>query len=246
MLRPDGTTAEILIILRYQSNMSEKPSFKKDSIVPTAIGHSMPRYLDSETKQARGAHKFDVDPLAGRTLQEYLYVFGLGIDELRGKKILDLGAGRNVLPAQELKDIAEVVSLSPDFVAEKHRVELEESVSRVAALGEQLPFGDDTFDMIWLFHVLDHLESYNRSQDSLTQQMKAIREAVRVVKPGGAVYIAPAHGIEYFNLNEAVKDLKVEVQREDTGFWANGTNYDINYDYVVEIDRIKIVKNPID
>jgi len=46
----------------------------------------MPRYLDTEKKQVRGAHKFETDPLIGRTLQEYMSVFGLKIDQLRGKE----------------------------------------------------------------------------------------------------------------------------------------------------------------
>jgi len=158
------------------------------------------------------------------------------------KKILDLGAGRNVLPGQELDGIAEVVSLSPDFSSEKHRMALEVDVPRVAALGEQLPCADDTFDMIWILHVLDHIEKRSYDQDGYTPQMQTVREAVRVVKPGGVVYIAPAHGIESSDLMEAVKDLSVQVEREETGFWAIETNYDINYDYRVDIERIKIVK----
>ncbi len=224
--------------------MSEKPSFKKDSIVPTEIGYSMPRYLDVETKRVRGEHHFDADPRAGRTLQEYLSVFGLEMNELRGKKILDLGAGRDVLPAQELTGIADVTSLSPDFGSEAHRSPLENEVPRVAALGDQLPFADNTFDMIWLFHVLDHVERREQKNTGQSARMEVIKEAVRVLKPGGVVYVAPTtYGLSKYEVTNALQKLDVEIKVEDTGFWAILTDYDFNYDYEVGIDRMKITKN---
>jgi SAM-dependent methyltransferase len=49
-----------------------------------------------------------------------------------------------------------------------------------AALGEALPFGDRMFDLVSLNQVVEHV----------ADQMAVLREAARVVRPGGAIYVA--------------------------------------------------------
>ena len=49
-----------------------------------------------------------------------------------------------------------------------------------AAVGEQLPFRDGTFDLVVLDQVIEHV----------TDQRKVLGEALRVVKPDGAIYVA--------------------------------------------------------
>lgn len=49
-----------------------------------------------------------------------------------------------------------------------------------AAVGEQLPFSDATFDLVVLDQVIEHV----------ADQRKVLAEAMRVVKPGGAIYLA--------------------------------------------------------
>jgi SAM-dependent methyltransferase len=50
----------------------------------------------------------------------------------------------------------------------------------VAGTGEHLPFADRTFDLVTMNQVIEHV----------SDQRACLREAVRVLKPGGALYIA--------------------------------------------------------
>jgi SAM-dependent methyltransferase len=50
----------------------------------------------------------------------------------------------------------------------------------VAGLGEDLPFRDRSFDLVTMNQVIEHVRD----------QKACLREAVRVLKPGGALYIA--------------------------------------------------------
>ena len=47
------------------------------------------------------------------------------------------------------------------------------------ATAERLPFDDSTFDLVWIFDVLEHVEEPER----------VLREVARVVKPGGRFHI---------------------------------------------------------
>jgi ubiquinone/menaquinone biosynthesis C-methylase UbiE len=47
------------------------------------------------------------------------------------------------------------------------------------ATAERLPFDDGTFDLVWIFDVLEHVEDPER----------VLREVTRVLKPGGTFHI---------------------------------------------------------
>src|SRR5688500_4520298 len=60
----------------------------------------------------------------------------------------------------------------------------------VAAVGEQLPFSDASFDVVLCDNVVDHAES----------PIEIVGELVRILKPGGLVYFTgnvhhPVHGL---------------------------------------------------
>src|SRR3989344_8471340 len=85
------------------------------------------------------------------------YMFGLNIpsfDDFKGKRVLDLGAGAHLQFARGLEKAginADVVSLSPAFADKYWREAMKgrkESDMLVAAMGEQLPFADESFDRI--------------------------------------------------------------------------------------------------
>jgi len=50
-------------------------------------------------------------------------------------------------------------------------------------VGAKLPYKDNYFDVVTLFHVLEHVDS----------EKKAISEVTRVLKPGGTLYLASPH-----------------------------------------------------
>ena len=93
--------------------------------------------------------------------------------DLQNKKVLEIGCGRGAF--QHLVD---------DYVG----IDLAASVASflikpfVAGLAEEIPFADRSFDAIWSIAVLEHGLHPER----------ALQEIVRVLKPRGVAYLAPA------------------------------------------------------
>ena len=144
-----------------------------------------PQQLDKATSSVS-----DSVPWEGREAAEYIKQLNIRPEDLEGKRVLDLGAGRDLnfargLPEENIH--AEVVSLSPAFsflhpyIA---RDGAEAGKLAVAGMAEELPFKENTFDTAVMFYVTMHIVS--------DQRMKAcITEIVRVLKPEGVAYIGP-------------------------------------------------------
>jgi 2-polyprenyl-3-methyl-5-hydroxy-6-metoxy-1,4-benzoquinol methylase len=97
-------------------------------------------------------------------------------------KILDVGSGGGMIASSLLEfGSVTVCDVDPRCEAAVHeRFGLEFRYGRA----EALPFGDRSFDLVTAFDVIEHIED-----DRL-----ALRELVRVVRPGGGVAIAvPAY-----------------------------------------------------
>jgi len=128
-------------------------------------------------------------PPEGRDLSTYERELLFDKRELEGKVVLDLGAGLEAKFAKQLKEAgikAEVISLSPDFIEEKYRTKSKESFPEgkfVAAIGQALPFKDESFDMIFAFYLIQHLTPGNF--------LRCAYEMARVLKKGGRAVIGP-------------------------------------------------------
>jgi ubiquinone/menaquinone biosynthesis C-methylase UbiE len=105
---------------------------------------------------------------------------------------LDLGCGRSLLPnwraaqaTQLAQRAASLVGVDPDLVALRDNHSLTE---RVAGDASQLPFRDETFDIVTANMVVEHLVEPERQ----------FREVARVLRPGGSfVFHTPhAHGYD--------------------------------------------------
>jgi len=110
------------------------------------------------------------------------------LGELRGRSALDYGCGHGMAAVALARAGAEVSAfdLSPGYVAEAreraraNRVRVECHVGK----GEQLPFPDESFDVVWGNAILHHLDL-----------ARAGEELVRVMKPGAvAVFCEPWGG----------------------------------------------------
>lgn len=110
------------------------------------------------------------------------------LGNLRGARALDYGCGHGMAAVALARAGAQVTAfdLSPGYVAEcraraaANGVEVE----CLTADGEELPFADGTFDVVWGNAILHHLDL-----------AKAGRELRRVLKPGGrAVFCEPWGG----------------------------------------------------
>jgi SAM-dependent methyltransferase len=96
-------------------------------------------------------------------------------------RVLEIGGGRSGL-ARILYPEAEVVVLDIDFELGRQQPPWAKS-HFVCGDALKLPFPDDSFDIVTLFDVLEHIED-DRS---------AAREALRVVRPGGHVLVSTPH-----------------------------------------------------
>lgn len=119
-----------------------------------------------------------------------------GID---GKRVLEIGAGCGVTHIvwtkhfgidgtavePEGEGFGESASIARDLVAANG---LDPS-KIVGATGENLPFDDDHFDVVYSSNVLEHT----------AEPAKVLREAIRVVKPGGIVQIVCPNYLSYFD-----------------------------------------------
>lgn len=91
------------------------------------------------------------------------------VSRLPAGRLLDLGAGTGA--ANEIFGDREVVALDPA----PEMLSLNLVPRRIVAVGEQLPFADETFDAVFSAYVFRNLDSVEETMD----------EIARVLRPGG-------------------------------------------------------------
>jgi SAM-dependent methyltransferase len=137
------------------------------------------RYLGAEDD-------FEAHARARYELEPYIREFA-GFKESRGKRVLEIGVGMGADYLEWLKAgaVATGADLSSVSLARaQRRCELAGFVPDLhEADAERLPFPDNTFDIVYSYGVMHH------SPDPA----QCIREARRVLKPGGALRIMIYH-----------------------------------------------------
>ena len=105
----------------------------------------------------------------------------LGIDP-QGKRALDVGCGGGLLAEEVARLGFRVTGVDPSEpsleTARAHARDEGLEIEYLAAAGEDLPFEDATFDVVYCCDVLEHVESVDGT----------VAESARVLKPGG-VYL---------------------------------------------------------
>jgi len=110
-------------------------------------------------------------------------------------KILDVGSGVGgfVVGCRELGHQA--FGVEPDRIGAGARLTAIQIAARrlssnvfSSALGEALPFPDSVFDLVTLNQVVEHVPD----------QSAVLREAVRVLRPGGALYVACPNYLRFY------------------------------------------------
>jgi SAM-dependent methyltransferase len=137
------------------------------------------RYLDGKTD-------FDAHARARYALEPYIFDFAQ-FQSARSLKVLEIGVGMGADYLEWLKAgaLATGVDLSAASIERaRQRCELAgyQPDLRVAD-AEQLPFADDSFDVVYSYGVMHHSPS----------TAQCIREAWRVLKPGGQARIMVYH-----------------------------------------------------
>lgn len=97
--------------------------------------------------------------------------------DLRGKQVLDVGCGVGAYLAQFLRFTEHAYGVELDM--ERLQRAKQKAPGVMQSVAERLPFRSDKFDMVFLHEVLEHVQD-----DAL-----ALREACRVVRPGGRIVI---------------------------------------------------------
>jgi SAM-dependent methyltransferase len=133
------------------------------------------RYLD-EALHADARHERTSPPLLGSKIRnDMLRAF---LAPAPGETIVDLGcgSGRALLWNRDLGASLTGVDIAPFFSREAR-----DGVDLLLGDLRTLPFADGTFDKAWSLDVLEHL-----SPEALDGML---REAARVLKPGGALFV---------------------------------------------------------
>ncbi len=117
---------------------------------------------------------------------------------LRGKKMLEIGSGYGTNLATCILDYdvdAYGVEPSGEGFGEGYPASRKLLVANgidpdrvINATGESLPFSDESFDIVYSANVLEHTQSPER----------VLREAIRVLRPGGLLYVEVPNFFSYF------------------------------------------------
>jgi SAM-dependent methyltransferase len=120
-------------------------------------------------------------------------------------RVLEIGGGRSGL-ASILYPEAEIVTLDLDFELGKHQPAWARSTF-ICGDACLLPFADDSFDIVTLFDVLEHIEDDRR----------AAQEALRVVRPGGHILVSTPEAnwhYPYFSIMKPYCPHESELMQE--------------------------------
>ncbi len=112
-----------------------------------------------------------------------------------GARILDIGSGVGTFVVACRERGLQAFGIEPDRIGpggsltsiQIARRRLPEPAFAVA-VGERLPFADQTFDLITMNQVMEHV----------AEQRAVLREATRVLKAGGALYIACPNYLRFY------------------------------------------------
>jgi len=129
----------------------------------------------------------------------------------KGDKILDVGCGNGKTSTSLIESGHSVVGIDISEAAVKICRELYgDKMGAVCASADSLPFEDDNFDGIVMFHVLEHLTGDERKA--------AVKEARRVLKTNGKIFVRA------FSTDDMRSD-KGERMDERTVIRGNGIMY---------------------
>jgi len=143
-------------------------------------------------------------------------------NDLKTKKILEIGSGSGILIAKLIMEGAECYGIEPDekmcmsssYIFQKNDID----IKVVRAIGENIPFKGDYFDLIISFQVVEHVEDVE----------SVIRETKRLLKKNGLIYfVIPNYysfweghyGVLWLPLfNKSLAKIYVKLLKRDSSF----------------------------
>lgn len=145
-------------------------------------------------------------------LTDFLNMLALTVEEMKGKRILDIGSGLNREFARQVYAAGGPVIISLEPRAAYEQCPEDSRLPLVAGYAQALPFSDQSFDFIvssmsipmWLTNKGD------------IQQ--AFEEAQRVLKPGGeGRFYPPFHQVFWDEYQAGFITLPPETEKESSG-----------------------------
>lgn len=149
-----------------------------------------------------------------------------------GGRLLDVGCGTGFILrlAVDIFERVDGIDITPEMLA---RIpDLGPKVTIQLAEAEQLPFPDNTFDVVTAYSVFDHLVDYRI----------ALREIARVLRPGGIFYADLIPNRQFWRMLQSIAmeerpDLADIVARELTMVLENDKRIEAEYGISAEIFR---------
>ena len=131
-------------------------------------------------------------------------VAGIFVKELIGRNskfILDLACGKGILHDYFRKNIpgSKVVYVDKAFAMIKGLKEIYSDEMAIRGEGENIPFGEDKFDVVIIFNSFPHF----------MDKEKTISECYRVLRKGGRLIVG--HSMTPGGINQLHKDVGPEV-----------------------------------
>lgn len=165
--------------------------------------------------------------VTGRGLEEYLRFMHLTREDLRDKKVLDVGAGAaNFARDVQAENLGTtVVSLDPSYVLDADTRASKRSVAigwrgeieadppnSVAGIAEQTPFADASFDMVLASFSVPEYFPLQDMRDYQNRFLKTLEEFDRILKVNGEIRIYPSGVLMEIN---SVDDTYDELPYEE-------------------------------
>ena len=161
-----------------------------DNGKPIKVTDTAPEGLLQKTGLAQAL----MSRLTSRDFLQYLDSFQISLEDL-GSHILDLGAGKDEAfskgaAVQEKK----VVSVNPRLLQEENRNFVKQDGNwqerSIAGLAQNLPFKNAVFDSVVSLFAFPYWVHP-------TEWKKSLKEILRVLKPGGRIYLKPMRSARF-------------------------------------------------
>ncbi len=126
-------------------------------------------------------------------------------------KVLDMGAGTGNLSLKFLREGCEVIALdvSPKSLQLLERMNnYSQKLKTVVLRGKELPFPDNTFDIVSTYSVLHHIPDY----------LASVSEMIRVCKPNGYIYIDHEANENHWNPDPALREWRLKTKQNFYGY----------------------------
>ena len=118
-----------------------------------------------------------------KTFERYLSVLDLNLEELKCKKILDIGAGPGEFATEAKRHGIDITSIDKVIGGTGVEKVTNKEITYVAGIAEELPFKDESFDLVV------SVAAYNGV--SLEDFVNRLGEVRRVLKSGGEYRFGP-------------------------------------------------------